>query len=363
MKIKHIALLSAIMFFSCEGRKQGQEEIEERIPKAESNLVKPEKSAYIAGETIMAEAVSASLEYLIDSVQFYANNRYIGSVKDKPFVFSINSSSFPVGPISIRATSFFNNGAKDTDHKSIVILSDIMPDYYGYRILRRYNHDQEAFTQGLTYHNGFLYEGTGQKGESSIRKSDLLSGETLQIKYLSGQYFGEGITIHHDKLYQLTWRSRKGFVYDLDSFELVREFSYPHEGWGLTNIGDTLIMSDGTSTLYKLSVSTLAEIDRLHIYDQAGPVSDLNELEYIDGLIYANVYQTDEIVMIDPNSGKVMGRIDLSGLIDQNRRGSEVDVLNGIAFDSTNNRLFVTGKYWSYIFEIDLIKREPAAMK
>lgn len=363
MNIRHIILLSAVLFFSCEGKKQGYKETEEKAQKAESVLAMPERTSFTVGEIITIEAVNASPDVSIDSVQFFVNNRYVGAVHAQPFKFSLNSTPLPVGPASIRATTFFNNGARDTDHKSIVLLSDIAPDHYGYRIVRRYRHDPRAFTQGLSYHEGYLYEGTGQKGESSIRKSDLLTGETLKIKYLPSQYFGEGIAIHNGKLYQLTWRSRKGFVYDLDSFELIREFSYPREGWGLTNIGDTLFMSDGSSTLYKLSAATLTEIGRLHVYDQTGPVADLNELEFINGLIYANVYQTDEIVMIDPNSGKITGRIDLSGLIDQNPAGQEIDVLNGIAYDAAKNRLFVTGKYWAYIFEIDLIKREPAALR
>lgn len=361
MKIKYIAILCTVLFFSCEGRKKGPGEREVKIRKAESELVKPEKSSYTAGEIITAEVINGSPDYPIDSVQFFINNTYLGSAASTPYVFPINSSTLPVGPASIRTTAFFSNGERDTDHKTISILSDVTPEYFGYRVVRRFNHDQEAFTQGLSYHDGFIYEGTGQKGESSIRKSDLQSGEVLKIRYLSGEYFGEGITIHRNKLYQLTWRSRKGFVYDLNSFEPVKEFSYPTEGWGLTNIGDTLFMSDGTSALYKIDAESLTIMGKLHVYDPSGPVSDLNELEYINGRIYANVYQTDEIVIIDPQTGKVTGRIDLSGLIDQNRGRNEIDVLNGIAYDAQNGRLLVTGKYWSYIFHIELVKREPTA--
>jgi len=212
-----------------------------------------------------------------------------------------------------------------------------------------YPHDRNAFTQGLVFEEGVLYEGTGIKGRSSLRKVELKTGNILKIHRLPDYYFGEGVTVYGDTIIQLTWKSQTGFVYDKDTFELLRKFTYPTEGWGMTHDGNCLIMSDGTSTLHFLNPKTFKEIYQLEVYDKKGPVYRLNELEYIQGEIYSNVWQTNRIARIAPQSGQVIGWIDLKGL---NVQGS---VLNGIAYDSHSDRLFVTGKLWPKLFEIDLL--------
>jgi glutamine cyclotransferase len=239
----------------------------------------------------------------------------------------------------------------------IVTVSDEIP-VYGYKILKTYPHDPKAFTQGLVYYkDDILYEGTGMWGESSLRKVDLKTGQVLQIHTLPGDIFGEGITLWGDKIIQLTWQHRKGFVYDRETFTLLREFSYPTEGWGITHDGTRLIMSDGSATLFVWDPETLQEIGRIEVRDDKGPVVRLNELEYIRGLIYANVWQTDRIAIIRPDDGRVVGWIDLSGLLAPEDRHARVDVLNGIAYDAEGDRLFVTGKYWPKLFQIQLIKK------
>lgn len=224
-----------------------------------------------------------------------------------------------------------------------------------YEIVHTYPHDRSAFTQGLVFEDGFLFEGTGINGRSTLRKVELETGTVVQVRHLPAQYFGEGITIFEDKIIQLTWRSRVGFVYDKYTFKLIREFSYPTEGWGLTHDGHHLIMSDGTSTLHLLDPVTLAEVGRLEVQSDDGPVTRLNELEYIGGEIYANIWQTDNIARIDPKTAKVTGWICLTGLLSPDDHTYPVDVLNGIAYDVKGDRLFVTGKLWPKLFEIKVV--------
>jgi glutamine cyclotransferase len=232
--------------------------------------------------------------------------------------------------------------------------SDIIP-VYSYDIVNTYPHDRSAFTEGLVFEDGVLYEGTGLLGRSTLRRVDLETGDILQVRELSDQFFGEGITIYGNKIIQLTWQSHTGFVYDKSSFELLQEFNYSTEGWGITHDETRLIMSDGTSTLHFFDPQTFEEIGQLGVFDNNGPVTRLNELEYVKGEIYANVWQTDLVAMISPETGRVVGWIDLAGLLTAEDRTEPVDVLNGIAYDADNDRLFVTGKLWPKLFEIELV--------
>jgi glutamine cyclotransferase len=220
-----------------------------------------------------------------------------------------------------------------------------------YRVVHTYPHDHQAFTQGLIYHDGFLYEGTGLPGRSSIRKVKLESGEVLQIHPMDAQYFGEGITEWKGSLLQLTYRSEIGFVYDLATFKPMKTFSYTGEGWGITHDANRLIMSDGSATLRFIEPVTLKQTGRLPVHDANGPVERLNELEYVHGEILANVWQTERLARISPTTGEVTGWIDLTGLLSPSDR-VDIDVLNGIAYDAEGDRLFVTGKLWPKLFEI-----------
>lgn len=232
--------------------------------------------------------------------------------------------------------------------------SSITP-VYSYNVVNTYPHDRSAFTQGLVFEDGVLYEGTGLNGRSTLRRVELETGEVLQIHELPAQFFGEGVTVYGNDIIQLTWQSHVGFVYDRDSFELLQEFNYSTQGWGITHDGERLIMSDGTATLYFLDPETFEEIGRVGVYDNDGSVNRLNELEYVQGEIYANVWQTNCIARIDPQTGQVVGWIELKGLLTPEDRSEPVDVLNGIAYDAENARLFVTGKLWPKLFEIELI--------
>lgn len=221
----------------------------------------------------------------------------------------------------------------------------------GVKVLKTYPHDPHAFTQGLEYFDGFLYESTGETGQSSVRKVDLESGKVLQKTELRPEYFGEGLTIFHGKIYQLTWLSKIGFVYDLRSFRKLREFHYFGEGWGLAHDGSQLILSDGTNTLRYLDSETAEVVSTLEVYAGKQAVTNLNELEYIGNEIYANVWHSNRIAQIDPASGQVRAWIDCSAIAAQEEKEPE-GVLNGIAFDPARHRLFITGKDWAHLFEI-----------
>jgi hypothetical protein len=228
---------------------------------------------------------------------------------------------------------------------------------YGYEVVHAYPHDPDAFTEGLFFDGGFLYESTGLEGHSSIRKVRLETGEVLEKRDLVPLYFGEGIVRWKDRLIQLTYKTQAGFVYNFNNFDLLTRFEYPGEGWALTHDGKRIIMSDGTPELRFWDPETLKETGRVTVTDQGQPVKNVNELEFIKGEVFANIWMTDKIARIDPATGKVTGWIDLTGLLSPADQRAGVDVLNGIAYDATTDRIFVTGKKWPKLFEIRLVKK------
>jgi glutaminyl-peptide cyclotransferase len=243
---------------------------------------------------------------------------------------------------------------------SLLVYLWLFPEapQYTYRVVKTYPHDRTAFTQGLEYRDGFLYEGTGMSGRSAVRKIELATGRVIQKYDLPQPFFGEGITVLNQQILELTWQSQTGFVYDKSSFRLLRSFNYPGEGWGLTNDGRQIYMSDGTSQIRVWDPATLSEVRRISVKDGAMPVMQLNELEWVRGEIYANVWQTDRIARISPADGKVLGWIDLTGILPKSERPDPDAVLNGIAYDAAGDRLFVTGKLWPKLFEIRVVARK-----
>jgi glutamine cyclotransferase len=233
--------------------------------------------------------------------------------------------------------------------------TDKIPKYYTYQIVEIFPHDENAFTQGLFFEGGLFLESTGRYGNSSVRKVDPPTGDIVKMHELPDQFFGEGLTVVGNHIIQLTWRSKVGFVYDKESLELQKEFSYQTEGWGITYDGNRLIMSDGSAKLFFLDVKTFEQIGTVEVFDRDTPITRLNELEFIHGEIFANVWGTESIVRINPQTGEVTGWISLQGLLDRDTLSRPVDVLNGIAYDEINNRIFVTGKLWPKIFHITLV--------
>lgn len=228
---------------------------------------------------------------------------------------------------------------------------------YGFKVVNRYPHDRTAFTQGLEYHEGFLYEGTGLNGRSTLRKVKLETGEVLQQIHIGSAFFGEGITVLPKEIVQLTWQSGMGFVYERDTFKMLRSFNYPGEGWGLTNDGKRIFMSDGTAQIRRWDPATLQEQSRLTVHEGGKEIASLNELEWVKGEIYANVWQTDRIARISPDDGHVLAWVNLTGILEESER-AQADVLNGIAYDPAKDRLFVTGKLWPTVFEIQLVTKK-----
>ena len=228
---------------------------------------------------------------------------------------------------------------------------------YGVRIVHSYPHDRSSFTQGLEYHDGLLYEGTGLKGQSKLRVEKLETGQVVRQVDVPAEYFGEGITVFRNRIFQLTWRTQVGFVYSRATFQALRRFHYSGEGWGLANDGKQVYMSDGTAQIRCLDPASLRELRRITVHDGSRAITMLNELECLGGEIYANVWQTNRIVRFRPSDGAVTGWIDASGLLTADDQREPVDVLNGIAYDAVGKRLFVTGKLWPKLFEVQLVGR------
>lgn len=225
---------------------------------------------------------------------------------------------------------------------------------YSYNIINTYPHDARAFTEGLVYDAGYFYESTGKFNESTLRKVELQTGKIIKLNKLNENYFGEGITLYNNKIFQLTWKSNVGFIYDKDSFNLINKFYYNTEGWGITHNDEHLIMSDGTDELFFLNPQNFKKVYTIKVHDDFKPITRLNELEFIKGEIYANVWRSDKIARICPHSGRITGWIDLKGLLSP-KEYKNAGTLNGITYDNQNNRIFVTGKMWPKIFEIKLI--------
>jgi glutamine cyclotransferase len=271
---------------------------------------------------------------------------------------SLDTAPMNPGKYRFRARAFSGGNVLGSGSKELLLLSDIVPVNYTYRVVRDYPHDRGAFTQGLEYHNGFMYEGTGNIGKSSLRKVELNTGEILKFRALPSDIFGEGITRINNRIFQVSYQSQVGFVYDAESFELLQKIFYQNrEGWGLTNNGSEIIMSEGSNILYFMDTTYFSQVRTVGVYDHQSEVNMLNELEFIEGKVYANRYLTDEIVIIDPNTGKVEGKIDMKGLLKPSLRNQSTDVLNGIAYDREGKRIFVTGKNWPRLFEVQFVRK------
>jgi len=360
------SVLLGLSTFSCNPRNGGSESrpavaaTQSRI----ASLLEPASAISLpVGEEIpVSLSVPDSVE--IDSIRVYLGGTLKmtipGSSRETgtgTFDFVVDTRGMLTGKSGLRLRLFFAGGTSENDSQQVTFLSDIIPVEYTYQVVSEYPHDVLAYTQGLQYVDGVLYEGTGNYGKSSLRRVTLETGEVTKIRNLDPSLFGEGITVFGDRIYQLTYKSQVGFIYDKSTFEEIQKVYYQNkEGWGLTHNGEELIMSDGTNVLYFLDPEMFTINREIEVYDHTGPVSSLNELEYIKGKIWANRYMTDEIVIIGPQSGKVEGRINLKGILKAADRKPSTDVLNGIAWDQEGDRVFVTGKYWPKLFQIRIVE-------
>jgi len=292
----------------------------------------------------------------VDSVQFIIDGKKIATKSNSEVSIKIND--YRLGKHSVGVLVFYPEKTKKITH-SVAFMATKAPEIYTYKVVNTYPHDINAFTQGLEYHNGFLYETTGQNGASSLRKVELKTGKVLQKIDLDKQYFGEGMTVLNNKIHTLTWKKGIGFVFDFKTFKKEKEFKYKKslEGWGFTNDGNRLIKSDGTERIWFLNPKTHKEETYIEAYTNKQGVKELNELEYVNGKIYANIWQRNSILIINPKNGHIEGVANMEGLQKQVTQHSKLDVLNGIAYDTKNDRLFVTGKNWDKVFEIKLFKK------
>ena len=295
----------------------------------------------------------------IDKVAFILDGKKVTSTQNS---LTIDSKKIGIGKHIITALVFYPGKTKKVNN-SFEVLANKPPVVYVAKIINTYPHDKNAYTQGLEFYNGFLYETTGRKGQSSLRKVAYKTGEVLQKTDLENQYFGEGMTIFNNNVFWLTWQAKKGFIYDVKSFKKLGDFSYQQskEGWGLTHNKTELIKSDGTNKIWFLDPETQKEKRNIQVYTNKYAIDNLNELEYVNGKIYANKWQQNALVIIDENTGAVTGVANLTSLKEemqktQNLRDQD-DVLNGIAYNKENHHLFVTGKHWGKLFEIELIKK------
>ncbi len=308
----------------------------------------------------LGESVKLDLENKkereIDSVTYYFQQKNYQAETD--FSLELSLENIKLGKHFIEAI-IFSEGETDTTSKSIKIYNNTAPVSYSYKIVNEFPHDQNAYTQGLEFYKDTLYESTGQYGSSSLRKVVLETGQVLQKLNLTDNYFGEGLSILNDKIYQLTWNEGEGLIYHLEDFKQTATFSYnqSEEGWGLCNDGNQFYKSDGTEKIWTLNAESLAEEDFIQVVTHKSIVSKMNELEWIDGKIYANTYQKDGVAIINPNTGAIEGLIDFRGLRDKVTQHDKLDVLNGIAYNPDSDKLYVTGKNWDKIFEVEIIEK------
>ncbi len=358
---KFMTMILVTWIISCSGKpgKPPSAEKASAQPAEEADALKitikspEENSTYKLGSPIPLTLESDSKGSRPDSVAVYFDGKYTGTIKSAPWEYNIPSSLVTMtGRKSVKVTGYRNGKARSSAARFMIILSDIVPHRYGYKIIHTYPHDRNAFTQGLFYDNGYLYEGTGQEAGSTLREVDLTTGKVQRQLNLASNLFGEGITLYKDRIYQVTWTSKVGFVYDKATFKEINKIYYQTQGWGLTTMDDRIVMSDGSNILYICEPEMFTVVSRLEVYDNEKKVDQLNELEYIKGEIWANIWMTDMIARIDPSSGKVLGYIDLKGILNDPEVDTKVNVLNGIAYDKEGGRIFVTGKNWPKLFEI-----------
>lgn len=358
--------LPVTWILSCSGRPGGTRA---DIYSKTSPVVAGEPDAKLIRLTAPAENASFRLNGTIkviiepegkshpDSLKIWFDGKEAALLRNSPWEYEIPSSfTLKTGRKALKVTAYRRGTKPQTITCFVIIYSDTAPRRNSFRIINSFPHDREAFTQGLVYHKGYLYEGTGQETRSNLRKVELATGQVLNQHNLEAKLFGEGIAILNGKIYQLTWQSKVGFVYDLETFRMINRFYYQAEGWGLTAMDDKLVMSDGSNILYIVDPDMFMVVSQVEVYDNRAKVSDLNELEYVNGEIWANIWQTDLIARIDPVSGKVIAYIDLKGIMNDPSFDTSVNVLNGIAFDQETGRIFVTGKNWPRLFEIQIIE-------
>jgi len=370
MKIQSLIILASLAILgSCNGNgahksitkssNEPQEKIIEFIRSLK--LKQPQRAkVFTQGDTIDIEIKKRKNSKSIDSLELIVDGKLSQTIYKKPWTFSHIANEKTMGKHRFKLMAYHNDGKIGNISSYYNLKSNLAPRELSYKIVNTFPHDKKSYTQGLFYHDGYLFEGTGQHGESTLRKVELKSGVSVFDRKLETKYFGEGITYFKGNIIQLTWRSQKAFVIDAEDFSQKDFFRPPTangEGWGITTMNNQLVISDGSNKLTLVDPISYSKIGEIEVYNEKGKVDTLNELEYINGKIYANVWLTDTIVIINPSTGQVESSLDLEDILSpsEKRKLTEGDdVLNGIAYDSINNRLFVTGKRWPKLLEIKI---------
>ncbi|MFH0843447.1 MAG: glutaminyl-peptide cyclotransferase [Bacteroidota bacterium] len=361
--ISLISVLALTWIISCSGKPGRSQEAEgpaitvgkESLANLITMNLPAENTRFKLGDMVKVVMAQDSKGEPPDSIVIWFDGKAVTTLGPGLWEYSIPSSfTATTGRKPLKVTAWKKGKARTTITRFMIVLSDKIPVRNKFRVINTFPHDRDAFTQGLFYDSGVLYEGTGQETGSSLREVELTTGKVLRQLNLEPPLFGEGITLFGDRIYQVTWRSKVGFVYDKATFSLINRIYYQSEGWGLTTLNDRIVMSDGTNVLWFMDPEMFTVVSRLEVYDNEKKADQLNELEYINGEIWANMWMTDLIARIDPVSGKVLGYLDLKGILKDSETDTSADVLNGIAYDREGNRIFVTGKNWPELFEIKI---------
>ncbi|MGQ7870222.1 glutaminyl-peptide cyclotransferase [Sunxiuqinia sp. sy24] len=357
MKLKFSLLLLLVSLFvafiSCSNSPKRS-----RKPVAKISI-QPKKNRYEFGDSVSISISIKNSDGEIKDSKLYVDNELVQSSDQLEFNYPIDRLN-ELGKYNLKVLATKTDGVEGITFQSFEVVSDLTPQAYGYEVVNTYPHNIKHFTQGLEIHNNEFYESTGEKGKSGIFKFDLATGDVLKSFDMEDQYFGEGITIFNNKIYQLTYKAQKGFVYDLSSFARIDSFIFSTpEGWGLAHDGTHLIKTDGSEFLHFIDPETYEVVKKIQVYDNRGPVKYLNELEYYQGELYANIYTTNYAVKIDPSTGKVLAKINFEGLLSVLYNPDKpIDVLNGIAIHPDNGKMYITGKLWPHLYEVKLIKKD-----
>lgn len=349
---KQLFLISLVLITACSADKEKKPGNLNILSSPVEIILESGNNHFKSGDTIVLSVTHKKISSA-SNVQLFLNDSLIAETKNFPFKFSLTTGHLAMGHQKLKV-SVLNEGKTENKSITITIFPKKKADNYKFHVVHVFPHDTTAYTQGLFYQDGYLYEGTGQKGQSSLRKIDLNTGKVLQNHKLEEHIFGEGISLLGNRIYQLSWNDETGFIYNADDFQETGRFYYRGEGWGLTTDGSLLIKSNGSNRISFHNPDNFSEVKYIEVYSDKAAVDQLNELEFIDGKIYANIWQKDQIAIINPVNGALEGLISLNGLLPKKDRTRKTDVLNGIAYDAENKRLYVTGKNWPNVFEIKI---------
>jgi glutaminyl-peptide cyclotransferase len=357
-----LALGIVISTLSCQnGNQQASQQASDSLtnnqPAYRLEFVKPfSNSNYKIKDIITIELVSAS-QTKFDSIQLKTENKLVATLPQAEFKFQWDTKNGSLGLQTIRAIGYINGSAIETTI-AIVVLPAKAPKQYTYKIIKTYPHSSNAYTQGLIYENGYFYESDGEYKKSAIRKVKLETGESTILTNLEPTIFGEGLALYNNKLYQLSWKEHVGFIYNKQTLKLEQKFNFDlSEGWGLEFDGKNFLATDGSSYIYSLDPQSLTQVSKIQAVSNKGPIDNLNELELIGGKLYANIYYQDIVVIIDPKTGEITGEISFAGILPKADYNEDTNVLNGIAWNPANGHLFVTGKNWPKLFEVEIIEQ------